>query len=94
MVNRSVLYGFGPAEGSKLKAWYQRVIERESVRVTLEEYYRGAETMKAPWIKEGLSSGQLKRGYRDHRLEWMIKSGGLEVITKGLEKGNIRFSWP
>ena len=40
-----------------------------------------------PIIEQGL----FKREYRDHRLEWMIKVGGLEVVTRGLEKDNIRF---
>ncbi|MBU6271320.1 MAG: hypothetical protein KGQ67_08465 [Betaproteobacteria bacterium] len=35
-----------------------------------------------------------KREYRDHRLEWMIKSGGIEVVLAGLRDGNIRFTWP
>nr|MBA3812034.1 glutathione S-transferase family protein [Caulobacteraceae bacterium] len=38
-----------------------------------------------------VARGLFKREYRDHRLEWMIKSGGLEVVVKGLEAGNIRF---
>jgi hypothetical protein len=25
-------------------------------------------------------------------LEWMVKVGGLEVVTKGLERDNIRFA--
>jgi glutathione S-transferase/RNA polymerase-associated protein len=39
-----------------------------------------------------LEQGLFKREYRDHRLEWMVKSGGLEVVTQGLARGNIRFS--
>ena len=42
----------------------------------------------AKLVEEGL----FKREYRDHRLEWMIKVGGLEVVAKGLERDNIRFS--
>jgi len=34
----------------------------------------------------------MKREYRDHRLEWMIRSGGIEVVLDGLAKDNIRFS--
>ena len=45
-----------------------------------------------PVVRAGLvARGLFKREYRDHRLEWMIKSGGLEVVVKGLEAGNIRF---
>ena len=42
-------------------------------------------------VAEQVEKGLFKREYRDHRLEWMIKVGGLEVITKGLERDNIRF---
>jgi hypothetical protein len=39
-----------------------------------------------------VEQGLFKREYRDHRLEWMIKSGGLDVVVKGLERDNIRFA--
>jgi glutathione S-transferase/RNA polymerase-associated protein len=39
-----------------------------------------------------VEAGLFKRQYRDHRLEWMIRSGGIEVVLKGLEKDNIRFN--
>ncbi len=39
-----------------------------------------------------LEQGLFKREYRDHRLEWMVKSGGLEVVSQGMAKGNIRFT--
>lgn len=39
-----------------------------------------------------IGSPLFKREYRDHRLEWMIKSGGLDVVLKGLEADNIRFA--
>lgn len=94
MINRSVMYGCGPAEGSRLWEWHRRLGERESVRATFAEYERGLEALRNPAIKEAYLSGARKREYRDHRLEWMLKSGGLEIVTKGLEKDNIRFSWP
>lgn len=94
MVNRSVAYGMGPAEGSKLKEWHARLCKRESVKKTFEEFERGLEGLRSPAVREAYLSGQRKREYRDHRLEWMVKSGGLEIVTKGLERDNIRFSWP
>jgi glutathione S-transferase/RNA polymerase-associated protein len=39
-----------------------------------------------------LAQGKIKRQYRDHRLEWMIASGGLAVVQEGIDKGTIRFS--
>ena len=32
------------------------------------------------------------RQYRDHRLEWMMKSGGTNIVLDGLAKGTIRFA--
>ena len=39
-----------------------------------------------------VASGQFRREYRDHRLEWMLRSGGVDVVLDGMRKGNIRFS--
>ncbi|MBT6569113.1 MAG: glutathione S-transferase family protein, partial [Gammaproteobacteria bacterium] len=39
-----------------------------------------------------VASGVFKREYRDHRLEWMIKSGGISVVLDGLDRNNIRFT--
>ena len=35
--------------------------------------------------------GIFKRQYRDHRLEWMMRSGGLPIVLQGIEKNTIRF---
>jgi len=39
-----------------------------------------------------IKSGAFKRQYRDYRLEWMIRSGGLQVVLEGLKQNNIRFN--
>jgi hypothetical protein len=36
----------------------------------------------------------MRREYRDHRLEWMMKSGGVQIVLDGLANNNIRFTWP
>jgi glutathione S-transferase/RNA polymerase-associated protein len=43
---------------------------------------------------EDLLKTGYKRQYRDHRLEWMIRAGGLQVVVDGVAKGNIRFNAP
>ncbi|MET7246677.1 hypothetical protein ABZT49_25320 [Methylobacterium sp. EM32] len=40
------------------------------------------------------TTGGRRREYRDHRLEWMVKSGGVEVVLAGLRDRTIRFPWP
>jgi glutathione S-transferase/RNA polymerase-associated protein len=41
-----------------------------------------------------MEQGQFKREYRDHRLEWMIKTGGIDIVQEGLARHNIRFIEP
>jgi glutathione S-transferase/RNA polymerase-associated protein len=89
-VGASISMGNRPAEGSSLSVWFTRVMGRAAVAKTLGEalaFDRGASN-----VAEMVAQGLFKREYRDHRLEWMIKSGGLEVVLKGLEAGNIRFT--
>ena len=92
LVNRSQSYGLGPEAGSPLANWLARLSKRPSVAATFEEFDAGLKTTKdfSGILKQGL----LKREYRDHRLEWMIKSGGIDIVLEGLKKDNIRFSWP
>ncbi len=92
MLHRSVLNGMGPPPGSTLAAWYERLCQRPSVATTFAEYAASAARM--PATVEAFRSGAKVREYRDHRLEWMIKSGGIEVVLAGLRDGNIRFPWP
>ena len=43
---------------------------------------------------ERVVSGQIRREYRDHRLEWMMKSGGVQIVLEGMARNTIRFTWP
>ena len=92
LLHRSVLNGMGPAAGSSLEAWYRRLLERPSVIATFAEYAAGAVRMPATVV--AFRSGAKVREYRDHRLEWMIRSGGIEIVLAGLRVGTIRFTWP
>jgi glutathione S-transferase/RNA polymerase-associated protein len=76
--------------GSALSNWMTRVNARASVAETTAEAraFDGGMVDVAALVRQGL----FKREYRDHRLEWMIKSGGVDVVLDGLKAGNIRFS--
>ena len=39
-----------------------------------------------------IESGAFVREYRDHRLEWMMRSGGRDIVLDGMAKKNIRFA--
>lgn len=92
MVNRSVHYGLGPTSGSPLANWHMRLKQRPSVAETFAEFDAATAHMAA--AADHYRSGGRRREYRDHRLEWMIRSGGIEVVARGIEEHTIRFSWP
>ena len=81
-----------PPQGSPLAVWLARANARPSVANTTAEIAAMARTSGMANVAELLEKGLFKREYRDHRLEWMMKSGGLEVVLQGLERGNIRFT--
>ena len=91
-LNRSFFYGLGTPAGSPLAQWRERLCLRPSVAATFKEFE--AATIGMANAAERLASGAIRREYRDHRLEWMMKSGGLQVVLDGLARNNIRFTWP
>jgi glutathione S-transferase len=91
-LNRSFHYGLGTPENSPLARWRERIRARPSVAATFREFEAAAAAMSG--ARARLASGEIRREYRDHRLEWMMKSGGVQVVMDGLAKGNIRFTWP
>jgi RNA polymerase-associated protein len=92
MINRSVHYGLGPRAGAPLANWHARLRDRPAVAETFAEFDAATEAMTA--VADYYRTGGRRREYRDHRLEWMIRSGGIDVVQEGLRQDNIRFSWP
>jgi len=89
-VSSAANFGNAPEPGSPLAAWLERVRARPSVqRVSGEAMASLANFTELPKL---VAAGQFKREYRDHRLEWMLRSGGVDVVLDGLAKGTIRFS--
>jgi glutathione S-transferase/RNA polymerase-associated protein len=89
-LNGSAGFGLTPAAGSRLAAWTARANARPAVAQTAAEATASIAGMGG--VSDLIEQGLFKREYRDHRLEWMIKSGGLQVVLDGLAKDNIRFS--
>jgi glutathione S-transferase len=94
-VNGAQGVGNAPAAGSALAAWLERANARPSVAATVDDIRAMMTRASGAGMADVASlveQGLFKREYRDHRLEWMIKSGGVEVVLKGLERDNIRFT--
>jgi glutathione S-transferase len=86
----SVGHGFSPPPASGLASWLEQVGKRESIRTcsaAAQEAMAGFQNLK-PLVEQRL----LIREYRDHRLEWMMRSGGAQIVADGMANGNIRFS--
>lgn len=93
-VNRSFVYGLGSPDGSPLFQWHERILKIPSVNQTYEEMHSSTKQMAANFKTLFKAGSGRRREYRDHRLEWMIKAGGIEVVETGLKEDTIRFSWP
>ncbi|MBS0279485.1 MAG: glutathione S-transferase family protein, partial [Proteobacteria bacterium] len=80
----------GPDDSSPLGQWLARANARPSVRKAAEA--AAAVVANMAQVDQAVKSGLFKREYRDHRLEWMIRSGGMDVVLEGIRHNNIRFS--
>jgi glutathione S-transferase len=89
-VNAAAFNGFAPAAGSALETWLERVRARPSAQKVMAA---AAESMTGfDMLPQLIESGHFVREYRDHRLEWMMRSGGAQIVLDGMTKRNIRFS--
>ncbi|MFO1378523.1 MAG: glutathione S-transferase family protein [Steroidobacteraceae bacterium] len=89
-VTMSGIFGLPAAAGSKLGAWVERVLQRPAVAATIGE--AAASVAGMAHYSGLLDAGGFRRQFRDHRLEWMIRAGGLGVVSDGLARDNIRFT--
>ncbi|NKB98942.1 MAG: glutathione S-transferase family protein [Pseudomonadales bacterium] len=88
-VNGAGRFDMLPQQGSKLSIWLARINERDDVKIVTSQA-RAAE-LDPETMQSAVASG-FKREYRDHRLEWMIRAGGIDIVAKGIEQDNIRFN--
>lgn len=92
VVSAAAMTGRPPKPKSRLAAWLDLTTARPSVSgVTKQATESLNEGMES--IAQLVASGTFIREYRDHRLEWMMRSGGSEIVREGMEKKNIRFSY-
>ncbi len=89
-VTSSVAFGIAPAESTQLAAWFAHASERKGVMLCNAAAAAAVESYSA--FPDLVQSGIFPREYRDHRLDWMMRSGGEEIVRAGMAQGNIRFS--
>lgn len=91
-LNGAAGFGIAPAAGTRLSNWFARANERPSVAQSRRESQASIGGMDQ--VDKAVKAGLFKRQYRDHRLEWMMKSGGTGIVLDGLKAGTIRFTGP
>ena len=90
-VNGATRFELFPENGTHLANWLQRANDRPSVKQCRTDAL--ANELDADVMTAALAQG-FKREYRDHRLEWMIRAGGIQVVEEGLAADNLRFIEP
>ena len=78
------------ARYSRLNRWLLACEGRASVvkeSAEAEQAFADSSTTLEPGKREPVA-----RQYRDHRLEWMMKTGGVQIVLDGIEDGSIRFA--
>ncbi len=89
LVSAAGFFGLQPGpERPRLDGWLVRMLTRESVQ---KDQAAAMEAVAS--FGPGAAGGrQIVRQYRDHRLEWMMKHGGADIVREGLAAGTIKFA--
>lgn len=90
VVNAAAAQRNAPVPGSRLDGWLRTMRARPSTQQLRQDIVSTRAEFAA--VPQRIASGEAKRQYRDHRLEWMMRSGGVEIVIAGLKANNIRFS--
>jgi glutathione S-transferase len=89
-VNTAAALGNKPAPGSQVERWLKAVRGRPSAARLKQDIIDAMPLfMNRP---QEIADGKARRQYRDHRLDWMLRSGGLDIVLDGIKNGTIRFS--
>ena len=88
-VNGAGRFHILPEPHSQLADWLARVNARDDVALVTAAAQ--AAELDPELMRAAIESG-FKREYRDHRLEWMIRAGGIKLVAAGIAADNIRFN--
>ncbi|MGH9885984.1 MAG: glutathione S-transferase family protein, partial [bacterium] len=93
-VTGSASYGFAPsAEFPRLRDWLVRASARPSVARDTADLATFMKESGMDRVQGGDAAAPvIQRQYRDHRLEWMMKSGGVDIVLEGIAAGTIKFA--
>jgi glutathione S-transferase len=90
-VQMAAMLGLAPPAGSSLAAWLERTSARDGARRCVKAFHAAMPAVEE--VPKLIAAGGWVREYRDHRLEWMMRSGGESIVREGMAKKNIRFAF-
>ena len=89
-VNAAASQGNKPVPQSRLDTWLRAMRARPSAqRVKSDVISTLAQFADTP---RRIAAGLQRRQYRDHRLDWMMRSGGIEIVVEGFKANTLCFS--
>jgi glutathione S-transferase/RNA polymerase-associated protein len=89
-VNGAAAVGYKPDAGGPLDTWLRAMRKRPSAERLKQDIVASlGRFMNRP---QEIAAGKYKRQYRDHRLDWMLRSGGTQIVLDGIAQGTLRFS--
>ncbi|MEM7100126.1 MAG: glutathione S-transferase family protein [Pseudomonadota bacterium] len=88
-VNGAGRFDILPERNTRLALWLEQINAREDVAAVTSQAQ--AAELDPTMMQAAINAG-FKREYRDHRLEWMIQAGGIDIVKSGIEQNNIRFN--
>lgn len=89
-VNAAASQGNKPVPQSRLDEWLRSMRARPSAQRVKSDVV--STLAQFAGTAQRIASGKQQRQYRDHRLDWMMRSGGVDIVTRGLAANNLRFS--
>lgn len=89
-VNAAASQGNKPEPQSRLDGWLRGMRTRPSAQRVKNDVVSTLAQFAA--IPQRIAAGTQQRQYRDHRLDWMMRSGGADIVMAGLKTNTLRFS--
>lgn len=89
-VQGAAALGSKPAPNSRLSSWLDSMRARPSAQRVRQDIIDSLPAFASR--PKDVTAGVHRREYRDHRLEWMLRHEGIEIVLAGLQAQNIRFS--
>lgn len=93
LVNSAASQGNKPPPGGRLEEWLNQMRKRQSARRVRDDIRNQLKTQRvATEDSREPDNPMRRRTFQSHRLEWMMRNGGKEIVLKSIAEGTADFS--